>query len=192
MLKTRSLGFLITVVSLLLSADALAFDGNRKGLLLGVGLGLHGGSAEDYESGFATSSGGSGGLATSLKVGIGLTNHFSLYYVRNASWFRLQFGFNDPFIYLAGISGIGASLYFNNAARSPYILAAVGRGDYGAPFETSPIMRETTSYMVGVGYEFSKRQMLEATALFVELDHNFEESLQLASSLQFTYNFLLY
>ena len=191
-LRTRLTGTLIAIVALLSALDVFAFDGNRKGFQLGVGVGVHGGSVEDYEAGFASSSGADGGLATSFKVGFGFSNRFSLYYVRNASWFRMQAGVNDPFYYLAGISGVGASFYVNGTARSPYLLIAAGRGDYGAPFEGNRVMRETSSFMVGAGYEFSRRHMLEATALFVEIDQDFDDTVQLGRSAQLTYNYLLY
>jgi len=191
-LKKRLSGIFIAFLTLLFSMEASAFDGKRSGIQMSFGAGIHGGSFEDYDSSFVPNSGQAGGLASSFKFGIGFTNQFSLYYIRNVSWFRLQSGENDPFIFLAGISGVGATYFFRQSGSSFYVMGAAGVGDYGTPFNNNITIRNGSSALLGIGYEFTPRHMLELSGLFIELGRDFENRFDASSSLQLTYNYMFY
>ncbi|MGD8560742.1 MAG: hypothetical protein PVH04_13815, partial [Gammaproteobacteria bacterium] len=173
-----------------ISQFAHAFDENRTGFILGLGAGLHTIDIDSFNNGFQLGSDSESGIATSLKLGGGITNQFALYYVRNASWFSSD-GSNTTF--LVGISGLGASYYFSSSAPSGYILAAVGVGDIDAPFESNIEADTGNATMIGGGYEVNDHLHLEVTLLRTDIDSSDFSNLTLeTSSIQFTFNYLWY
>lgn len=174
------------------SFSASAFDNSRQGFFFSVGGGVHGISAEN-NSGFGTDqSESAGGFATSFKIGGGISEQFSLYYIRNASWFKSQVDSSSSYTVLAGISGIGGSYYLQPSSPSAYVMGAIGIGDYDAPFATNIDLEVGGALLFGAGYEFSKHKMLEASMLFVDTsdDSNLDE--RSFNSLQLTFNYMWY
>lgn len=187
----------LTVAAIVLSANsAFAFDDNREGFILGLGAGLHT-IKNDYSlngNSYLTES--KSGLATSLKMGGGITNQFALYFVRNASWFSTPVtnGSTTKDAHaVVGISGIGANYYFEPAAPSGYMLAAVGGSDYAFPFESSITTKKGGALMLGGGYEFDKHVMFEVTLLATSVADpaNSNDKIQ-SSALQFMLNYMFY
>lgn len=187
----------LTVAAIVLSANsAFAFDDNREGFILGLGAGLHT-IKNDYSlngNSYLTES--KSGLATSLKMGGGITNQFALYFVRNASWFSTPVtnGSTTKDAHaVVGISGIGANYYFEPAAPSGYMLAAVGGSDYAFPFESSITTKKGGAFMLGGGYEFDKHVMFEVTLLATSVADpaNSNDKIQ-SSALQFMLNYMFY
>jgi hypothetical protein len=187
---------LLFSVILLLANSALAFDDNREGFILGLGAGLHS-IKNDYSlNGLSYLTESKSGLATSLKVGAGITNQFSLYFVRNSSWFSTPVtnGATTKDAHaVVGISGIGATYYFEPAAPSGYMLAAVGGSDYAFPFESNITTKKGGAFMLGGGYEFDKHVMFEVTLLATRVadPDNSYNKIQ-SSALQFTLNYMFY
>lgn len=187
----------VTLAVILLSATpALAFDDNREGFILGLGAGLHS-IKNDYSlngSSYLTES--KSGLATSFKMGGGITDQFALYFVRNSSWFSTPVtnGATTKDAHaVVGISGIGATYYFAPAAPSGYMLAAVGGSDYAFPFESNIATKKGGAFMLGGGYEFDKHVMFEVTLLATSVadPDNSNDKIQ-SSALQFTLNYMFY
>jgi len=187
----------LTVAAIFLSANpALAFDENREGFILGLGAGLHS-IKNDYSlngNSYLTES--KSGLATSFKMGAGITNQFALYFVRNTSWFSTPVtnGVTTKDAHaVVGISGIGANYYFEPAAPSGYMLAAVGGSDYAFPFESNITTKKGGALMLGGGYEFDKHVMFEVTLLATSVADpaNSNDKIQ-SSALQFTLNYMFY
>ncbi len=179
------------VAATLFSANTFAFDDNRQGFFFSVGAGLQTVNVETDVSIGATSSDSSGGIATSFKIGGGISNQFSMYYIRNASWFRAEDSFGDTNTFLAGISGLGGTYYLQPTSPSAYLMAAIGFGDYSAPFEDGADADVGSAYMLGAGYEFSTHKSVEASALFVDAERSdFEDST--ARSFQVTFNYTWY
>ena len=186
-----------TLVAVLLSATpALAFDENREGFILGLGAGLHS-IKNDYSlngNSYLTES--KSGLATSFKMGAGITNQFALYFVRNASWFStpVTSGTTTKDVHaVVGMSGIGATYYFEPAAPSGYTLAAVGGSDYAFPFESNMNTKTGGAFMLGGGYEFDKHVMFEVTLLATSVADPDNSYYKVQSSaLQFTLNYMFY
>ena len=82
--------YILIVCVLLASQTAAAFDEQREGFILGFGAGLHHTKLDFTSSGANIESDTKGGLATSLKIGAGLTNQLSIsprriLYTRSAS-----------------------------------------------------------------------------------------------------------
>lgn len=168
------------VCSTLLATSAQAFDEKREGFILGLGAGLSSvassGDLDDTSVGFATS----------FKIGYGFNEQFSLYYVRNASWFGYD---DDPDedTYASGISGVGAS-YYISPNDPAYVMAAVGFGDFSNVTENAG---ETGSaFMLGGGYEIYPHVHLEGTYLVADIE---EDGVDLTTSaFQLTINYLWY
>ncbi len=170
-----------------ISQVAHALDGNRQGLIVGLGVGYHNLDMEPYYDGTKLGSSSEKGLATSFKIGSGLSNQLAVYYVRNASWFD-----TGGTTFIIGISGVGGTYYLSPAAPSVYFLAAYGIGDMSAPFEN--VEPDTGSaVMLGGGYEIDKHRNLEVTFLNTDLESSDNSLFTLqSSSVQFTFNYLWY
>lgn len=184
------------VASLFAATPALAFDGSRQGFILGLGIGLHNINSDFIVNGAKVGSQSEGGVATSFKIGGGVTDQLALYYVRNASWYSAPYfdGFMSRDItYTIGLSGFGASYFLAPTAPSGYFLAAVGTGDISAPFESNIRADTGGAFMLGGGYEFNRNLMFEATLQATNIQGSGSPPLTLkSSSLQFTINYLFY
>lgn len=157
--RTLCLTLLLVVV---IVPVATAFDGSRRGFILGVGGGYHT-TDIDREIGFPFPAVGivsesRSGIATTFKIGVGISNQFTLCYVRNASWYTAT----D--LTAAGIGGIGGSYYLSASSPSAFVLFEFGFADIVSVGNRSE--SETgAGYMIGGGYEFAKHFQLEATYL---------------------------
>lgn len=77
--RIRLLSLLVLAASLLLCADAHAFDGQRKGFVLGFGAGPgHLDFGQEKESTW--------GVQTDLKIGAGLNDQTLLHYTGKQIW----------------------------------------------------------------------------------------------------------
>jgi len=185
---------LIIFSLVIFSPLSFAFDDDRKGFLIGLGLGFQKTNIDATNANTPNDS--ETGLATSFKVGGGITEQFSLYYVRSASWFNAPYseGSNTSDIYYSsGLSGLGASYYFQKNTPSGYITGAFGIGDFAAPLEDDIDADTGSAFMVGGGYEIDKHIQLEITYLRTSIDSKtFNESDFKTSSLQLSLNYLWY
>lgn len=181
---------------LIMSQSSNAFDDNREGFIVGLGAGFQTINIDFNYSGSEVRSDSEGGFATSFKIGWGITNQFSLYYVRNASWYSAAYddGFSiSDITYTIGIDGVGATYYLSPSSPSGYLLGAIGIGDISAPFESDIGSDTGSAIMFGGGYEASEHIHLEATFLTTNIDSLDNELLNLkTSSIQFTVNYLWY
>ena len=185
----------VLVVTLLATTSAYAFDENREGFLLSLGAGLHSIKNEYSSNGTVTANESKSGLATSFKIGGGITNQFALYYVRNASWFSTPITngvVTKDATAVIGMGGIGGTYFFEPTSPSGYMLAAIGGADYAFPME-SVNTQTGGAFMLGGGYEFSKHVMLEATLMATSVsDSSFSSYKTKSSSFQVTLNYMFY
>lgn len=187
----------ILAAAILLSATpALAFDDSRQGFILGLGAGLHSVDSDFIYNGTNIGSQSESGLATSFKIGGGITDQFALYYIRNASWYSAPYsdGYTaTDIMYTIGLSGVGASYYLSPSSPSGYFMAAFGIGDISAPFEKNIKPDTGRAFMFGGGYEFTKHLMAEATLQTTNIESADDNRLSIeSSSFQFTINYLFY
>jgi len=149
------------ILLLLGSASAQAFNNQREAFIVGLGIGYHGTDLDFSHTGSATETDSAAGLATSVRIGFGLSNQFILYYLSEASWYN-----RGGDTWSLGLNGIGASWYFSPRARAAYV-----HGGYGYSYSSLP--RESGSdsskfgngYILGAGYEFMPHISLEASYL---------------------------
>lgn len=196
-MKRKLLFLLVLFVVISLSHSAFALDGNRKGFIIGIGAGASYVDM-DFESPYTSES--KIGLATSLKIGGGITDQFALYYVRNASWFSYQIkaeqvingqtyrAEGDKETFITGISGIGATYYLKTEAPSGYILGGIGIGDVATPFADDSDSESGSAFMIGGGYEFSPHVHVEGTILMTDIDDAHLKT----NAIQVTINYLWY
>ncbi len=187
----------ISFVAILFSAmPSHAFDNNRQGFIFGLGAGFHSIDIDFIYDGTNVRSQSESGLATSFKMGGGITDRFALYYVRNASWFSAPYfdGYTTKdATYTIGLSGIGASYFLSPSKPSGYFMAALGIGDITAPFESNAKSDTGSAIMFGVGYEFSRHLMVGETLLLTNIESADDSLLSMkTSSLQLTINYLFY
>lgn len=179
-----------------LAPAASAFDDSRQGFLLGLGAGIHTIDLDFRRDGRTLGGESESGIATSLKIGGGLTDQFALYYVRNVSWYRTE-GSNGSNVqdmtFAVGLMGVGATYFFSPSAPSGYVLGAMGVGDISTPFESNVDADTGSAFMFGGGYELSNHLMLEATVLGTDIESGDMAELSLeTTSFQFTFNYMFY
>jgi len=158
---SRKFSGILAAVVLLVPAAADAFDGERKGFLLGFGIGAGAASyTQDLKlDGFpdrTSSRQTTFAISTNLKVGWGFTDRLLVYYFNNIAWiqhddvfiydnpltdfkeiFWVFDGFDAPTktIWIAtGLVGVGVTYYLGD--NSPYyVTGAGGLSTWTAPFE---------------------------------------------------------
>jgi hypothetical protein len=124
--KRLILGGVLILVSFV-SATADPSPGiDRKGFLVGTGLGM-GNSALSREVTFYGVRSGTG-VALDFKVGAGLTNRLLVYYTHKASILEVAMGFwGGGYVVSHEMQGAGVSYYLKDDAPSPYLIGAIGR-----------------------------------------------------------------
>jgi hypothetical protein len=154
----------LTAVLLLAPVTADAFDGNRKGFLLGFGAGVGVASytqnlkinLPDIPPDRTSSRQTPFAISTNFKLGWGLTDQLLVYYLAEVAWFQhddvfiydnprtdpkeaywVVDGFDAPSknVWIAtGLLGLGVTYYLGK--DSPwYVMAAGGASTWTAPFE---------------------------------------------------------
>ncbi len=138
---------------LTLASPAQAFDDQRQGFTVGLGLG-YAHMDLDYEPG---ATGLNSGIASSIRLGFGLDDRFSLLYVNEGAWYRRQ-----GHVWFTGLSGLGATWHLSPRAPSAYLLGAFGMGSSSQPFNDGVDVHRGAGYLLGAGYEFAPHLNLEA------------------------------
>jgi hypothetical protein len=147
----------------LVATTADAFDGNRKGFVLGGGLG--GGSAgiKQELTGFGVSLESDretqGAFVSDFRIGGGFNEHWMLYYDNQVWWISTEdaLGSNETFTF--GIGLVGVSYYFTADAPSWYLLGTVGVASWGTTDEFASSAGFGLSG--GVGFEFASHWSVE-------------------------------
>jgi hypothetical protein len=159
----------LALVAILLGVSVShAFDGNRRGFILGGGIGagltsfsqevdspIFGKLETDRENKFA--------LVTDFRLGGGFTEKFMLYYANKVAWFGMDSAAGKSVTIAHGIGLVGASYYFNVAAPSMYLVGSIGLSSWSAPFESDSESWSGFGITGGVGYEFATHWSVEGT-----------------------------
>ncbi|MBP2681377.1 MAG: hypothetical protein H6Q78_1240 [Candidatus Krumholzibacteriota bacterium] len=157
----------VTVVAVTLWATAVhAFDGNRKGFILGGGIVPAFTSysvevSDDFFGNYTTDRETKFGLATDFRIGGGITDKVMLYYANKVSWFSVDGEMDGSVTIAHGIGLIGVSYYLEAAAPSVYFVGTLGLSSWSAPFEENSDTWSGFGVGGGVGYEFAKHWSVE-------------------------------
>lgn len=146
--------------------------GARKGFVIGLGggIGLHRYTTPSFTIRNVTFGGeslSSSGLATEFLIGYAPTDRLLVYYENS-----LQLTGDLTYDFL-GLTGGGATYFFNPRARSWYVKGAIGAA-VGAEVDldrsTFGSVERGIAYSIGGGYEFARHWLLGGGAMFLKLD----------------------
>jgi opacity protein-like surface antigen len=165
----RTIMIVFLLGSILLASAAHAFDGQRRGFVLGAGLGF--GSAKQVveATGGDVSIEGStseGGLATDFRIGGGLNEQWLLYWTSQQVFFTAQ-AFGEDALFGQGLAGVGASYYLQPQAPSFFFEAALGIGSI-IDFENDE-SDAGLGLLIGLGYEFAAHWQVGMSWSFTQI-----------------------
>ena len=142
--------------------DAGAFDGDRKGFILGGGIGGGTATLEQEMTGAFSGTGPKetkGTFVTDFRIGGAFNEHWMLYYDNQVWWGKAEFTSGEK-IFALGIGLIGVSYYFTADAPSFYLVGTVGLSSFGPSDDYGA--QSGFGVSGGVGYEFARHWSAEA------------------------------
>lgn len=158
----------------LVAVPASAFDGHRKGFILGGGVGV-GATSFKYKdpfSSFETDSKSDAALVTNFQIGYGPGNQFLIFYFSHLNWSLTedQLGGkrhnatngNDVNV-SNGILGVGVSHYLKPLPPCFMIAGGLGLSVYRFPIEDDSQSASGFGIWGGAGYEFAPHWIITAT-----------------------------
>jgi len=161
---------LIACLTLCIATGASAFDGNRKGFILGGGLGLGLTSftqtVEVYGVSVTSDREDKSAIMTDFKIGFGASDQVLIYWSSKVSWFSIENVYGNNVTIANGFGGVGVTYYFQPAAPSPYIQGGVGFSTWSLPFEEGTDTWIGGGLSLGGGYEFSRHWSVEGDLVF--------------------------
>jgi hypothetical protein len=148
--------FAMALLVMAISVPAHAFDGQRKGLFAGGGLGIGWADMSGAAGGYFQP-GSAYGLGAAAKVGFGLSEHLVMFSSDRQTMYREAGGHNVT----QGLTGLGAMYFLRPTAPSAYVTAEFGNhiavegnvswGDVSDGYGSDPGHR-LTSFIVTVGW----------------------------------------
>jgi len=147
------------VVFILACTNVFAFDGKRKGFIIGGGMG---GGFLSNKTFFTSSSNIErvGVFLTKFKIGYAPSNTLEIYYMLEGLWWRRN-RFTST---LFGVSAVGITKYFDNVSETGLFVSG-GIGFTGF-LQVSEGSFSGYGLIGGVGYEFSRHWSIEADLLY--------------------------
>jgi hypothetical protein len=153
----------LTLIGILLLAysNLYSFDGERKGFILGGGIGAgYLSNSTSFES--YSSSDNRGVFLTNFKIGYAPSNTLEIYYVSKVSWWG-----ESNITFVLGLSAVAATFYLDNATETGWsISGGLGLTAMYAPFEEGSGSSNGFGLFAGGGYEFSSHWNVELDLLY--------------------------
>ncbi len=145
-----------TFVIVLLASSVWSFDGNRKGFVLGGGLGFTP-SAKWELDGASSVSGSSAGVAVNLMLGYAFDEKNMIVYEANAAGYEPS---NSTVLLTQGFEGASWYHYFNDSGKTFFSIVGLGVYNFKADgFNSNDI---GGGFMLGAGYEFARHWQISA------------------------------
>lgn len=180
----------------IIATPVFAFDGNRQGFSLGLGLGVHKIDLNGFYGGENLGKESLSGNAYTIKLGGGLSDQFSLNYIYNVTSFKEPFSngiTTRDITYHIELKSIGGTYYFSRSAPSVFIYSGVGIVDLSAPRESNTTKAIGNAALIGVGYELVSHLTIEACYLASDIGRDDDPLERLkASSIQAAINYVFY
>lgn len=162
---------LLLVALLAIASPASAFNGSRKGFLLGAGIGaafssfnqeltLNGIQYPKSDDESKT------GAATDFRIGGGVSDQLTLYYVNDVNWFSLNNALGNDVTIASGLGLLGGSWYMKPEGPCFYFNGLIGIASWATPFESGSKSGNGFGLGLGAGYEFSKHWSVEGNLGF--------------------------
>ena len=167
----RSILFLWLSILLLAPVEAYAFDGKRKGFVIGGNLGLGvstfverieqaGMDPVDAEREWQA------GLGTGIRIGGAFNEQWMLYWIEQIAWFRTDAITGSDVTFANALSGVGFSFYRDPDHFSTYVAFGAGMSTLGAPFDNNVDTLRGLGLYGAFGYEFRTHWSVEVSALW--------------------------
>ena len=152
---------ILIAISILCSTSIYAFDGERKGFILGGGLGfgyLSNTTSWDnsYDTGSITES--RTVFQTYFKIGYAPSNTLEIFYSSRISWW------SEHSLFWLGLGAVAFTLYFDNISETGWFVSGgIGHSNMSELdiLGTSPVSRSGFGLFGGAGYEFSSHWTVE-------------------------------
>ena len=169
---------MIPVIAVLLATNANAFDDNKEGFMLGLGVGV-----SSIKTNYIGGDSRDTGFATSLKLGYGLNEQLSAYVGAIGDLYKYE---GKGKRVNTALSGIGIDYYFNKNAPY-YVTGMVGF----ASVNELKNKKDQTGYgfLIGAGYEISEHITLQADYMKINTDDKLNAD---TDALRFTVNYTWY
>jgi hypothetical protein len=170
MMKMRVV-ILAVVLVFLLAISTWAFNGQRKGFILGGGLGF---GVTSYTqtidmNGHSEISNreSKGAFNTDFRIGYASSEQFALFYDNKVAWFSFTNAYNDDVIVSSGATAIGISYYLTQFTSSTYITGGIALASWSLPFEdNAPDPWQGFGIYGGVGHEFARHLSAELNLVY--------------------------
>jgi len=176
-MKNKILFTIMLSISIaLFQSNLSAWDGQREGFILGVGIG--GGvtsfTHEVEASGIKETSDreNKGGYATDFKIGYAFTNQFLLYYNNKSAWFNANNEKGEEVTILCAAGPIGISYYLSPDSPSLFLSAGGGVASWYAPLESDKEEQGGAGVFFGIGYEFIKYWSIEFNFMYTSTNRD--------------------
>jgi Outer membrane protein beta-barrel domain len=143
-----------------------AFDGHKRGFVLGFGLGGAGASVREEIAG--TSHGdtgwkGRGSVLSDLTIGGGVNDRLLIYYRSHVAWFAFRDARDERRTVTQGLAGLGLSFALAPQAPTAYLHGGLGFSSWSHPAEEDGEVRTGSGIWGGAGFEFSRHWQIEGT-----------------------------
>jgi len=172
MIRKAFLSVLVCCLIALILAPSVAeaFDGVRKGFILGFGAGF-GATKFKQEVTVLGATGSSdwenkGGVATDFKIGYAFDEQIQLYWSARGNWFGITNAFGSSVTILNGVAGPGMTYHFRTTVPSWYVFGSLGYSTWSLPFEDGASTWYGFGATMGGGYEFSRHWSVDVTLAF--------------------------
>jgi len=147
-----------------LSRDSVAWDGERKGFLLGAGLGSGFASVRSkatFGSSSASDRMNKVPISGNAMIGFAPNNHWAIYLTEKYNYMSEQGE------WAVGIfQGLATRYYTREHAKSVFLSGGIGFGSFGVLDEGDIRGRRGLGLFAGVGYEFAKHWSIEGDLTF--------------------------
>lgn len=160
---------------LVLSSQVMAFNGQRKGFILGGGVGA--GWLNFKELGWEVYNKLSG--AGNFKIGYAPSNSLEIYFTENINVFTV-----GETSYAVGIGGVGVTKYLNPKGTGFFVFGGVGMGLLTL-LETGGGSNNGFGLIGGIGYDIAKHWNIQADVLYTSLEQGFQKSLSIRATINF-------
>lgn len=153
--------YALALIWLLVFSNLYAFDGERKGFILGGGIGA-GYLSNSVSLNSFSDTDSRAVFLTNFKIGYAPSNTMEIFYISKVSWWG-----ENEIVSLLGITAIAITVYVDNTTNTGWFISGgLGLSTLDAP---SPNALESSigfGLFGGGGYEFSSHWNLEVDLLY--------------------------
>lgn len=172
-MKLRTCAVLLLSL-LVLSSQVMAFNGQRKGFILGGGLGA--GWLNYQEPGLEFNKVGGAG---NFKIGYAPSNSLEIYFTDNVHVFNY-----GGASFAVGVGGVGVTKYLKPEGTGFFVFGGAGMGMFMV-LESGGGSNTGFGVIGGIGYDFAKHWNIQADVLYTNIESGFQKSLSIRATINF-------